>query len=335
MTSDQEFDALVLNRSDDGKVNGSFETLSNDQLPDADTTIAVKYSSLNYKDGLIMNGRTKLVKEYPHIPGVDYVGVVEECTSGKFQPGDEVICTGWRVGEIWWGGYATRARAKSEWLVPLADGLDMVRTMALGTAGLTAMMSLMTLEEHGLTPDVEGEVLVTGAAGGMGSLCVALLANLGYKVTAETGREDTHQYLKDLGATSIISREELETPPKGPLVSGRWEAAIDNVGGVILGNLMSALKPNASVAVVGNVAGWSFEASIMPFLVRGVNMLGIDSVTCPPERRAIAWSRLAKELPLDHFDEMVEIHPLSDVLDLGVKILEGQVRGRAVIDLGT
>ena len=331
--SDTEFKALVIDRDDEGKVTGAFKSLRNDQLPDADTTIAVKYSSLNYKDGMIMNGRTKLVKDYPHIPGVDYVGVVEECTSGRFQPGDEVICTGWRVGEVWWGGYAERARAKSEWLVPLPDGLNMVQTMGLGTAGLTAMMALMELEEHGLTPDVEGEVLVTGGAGGMGSMCIALLSNLGYKVCAETGREETHPYLKGLGAHSIISREELETPPKGPLASGRWEAAIDNVGGVILGNLLSALKPNASVAAVGNVAGWTFEASIMPFLVRGVNILGIDSVTCPPERRKIAWDRLSKELPLDHFDDMVEIHPLDDLLDLGQKILDGQVRGRAVIDL--
>ncbi|MEG3618870.1 MDR family oxidoreductase [Magnetovibrio sp. PR-2] len=331
--SDTAFKALMLNRADDGKVSGAIETLSTDQLPDADTTIAVKYSSLNYKDGLIMNGRTKLVKDYPHIPGVDYVGVVEDCTSGRFQPGDEVICTGWRVGEVWWGGYAQRARAKSEWLVPLPKGLNMVQTMGLGTAGLTAMMALMDLEDHGLTPDVEGEVLVTGAAGGMGTMCIALLSNLGYKVCAETGREETHQYLKDLGAHSIISREELETPPKGPLVSGRWEGAIDNVGGVMLGNLLSALKPKASVAAVGNVAGWTFEASIMPFLVRGVNILGIDSVTCPPERRKTAWERLSQELPLDHFDDMVEIHPMGDLLELGAKILDGKVRGRAVIDL--
>lgn len=333
MTSETEFQALVLDQDDDGKVSGTFQTLSNDRLPDADTTIAVKYSSLNYKDGMIMNGIGKLVRDYPHVPGVDFVGVVEECTSGKFQPGDEVICTGWRVGEVWWGGFATRARVKSEWLVPAPDGLSMQQTMSIGTAGLTAMMSLMALEDHGLTPDADGEVLVTGAAGGVGSVCVALLSNLGYRVAAGTGRESTHAYLTDLGATTLVSREELEEKPRGPLSKARWSGAIDNVGGAILGNLLGSLNSNASCAAVGNVAGFMFEASVLPFLLRGVNLLGIDSVNCPTERRVIAWSRLAKELPLDKLDPMIEVHPLGDLLDLGGAILKGQVRGRVVIDV--
>lgn len=333
MTSDNTFRALVLNRDDAGKVSGAFETLSNDRLPDADTTIAVKYSSLNYKDGMIMNGLGKLVRDYPHVPGVDFVGVVESCMSGAFQPGDEVICTGWRVGEIWWGGYATRARVKSEWCVPLPDGLSMLQTMSIGTAGLTAMMSVMALEDHGLSPDADGEVLVTGAAGGVGSLCVALLANLGYRVAAGTGRDSTHQYLTDLGAHSLISREELEEEPHGPLSSARWAGAIDNVGGKILGNLISALQPNASCAAVGNVAGFSFKASVLPFLLRGVNLLGIDSVNYPTAKRIVAWNRLAKEYPLDTLAPMTEVHPLGDLLGLGSAILKGQVRGRAVIDV--
>jgi len=333
MTSENQFQALVLDRNEEGQVSGSFQTLDDTRLPDADTTIAVKYSSLNYKDGMIMNGLGKLVRDYPHVPGVDFVGVVEDCTSGAFQPGDEVICTGWRVGEIWWGGYATRARVKSEWCVPLPDGLTMLQTMSIGTAGLTAMMSLMALEDHGLTPQTEGEVLVTGAAGGVGSLCVALLANLDYRVAAGTGRDTTHQYLKDLGANSLISREELEEAPRGPLATSRWAGAIDNVGGKILGNLISSLQHGASCAVVGNVAGFSFEASVLPFLLRGVNLLGIDSVACPTQTRIVAWNRLARELPLDMLDPMVEVHPLNDLLKLGDAILKGQVRGRAVIDV--
>jgi len=333
MTSETEFQALVLDQDADAKVSGSFQTLSNDRLPDADTTIAVKYSSLNYKDGMIMNGIGKLVRDYPHVPGVDFVGVVEECASGKFQPGDEVICTGWRVGEVWWGGFATRARVKSEWLVAVPDGLSMLQTMSIGTAGLTAMMSLMALEDHGLTPDAEGEVLVTGAAGGVGSVCVALLSNLGYRVAAGTGRESTHAYLTDLGATTLVSRAELEEKPRGPLSKARWSGAIDNVGGAILGNLLGSLNSNASCAAVGNVAGFMFEASVLPFLLRGVNLLGIDSVNCPTERRIIAWNRLAKELPLEKLDPMIEVHPLGDLLDLGGAILKGQVRGRAVIDV--
>ena len=333
MTSETQFKALVLDQNEEGKVSGSFQTLDNSRLPDADTTIAVKYSSPNYQDGMIMNGIGKLVRDYPHVPGVDFVGVVEECTSGKFQPGDEVICTGWRVGEVWWGGFATRARVKSEWRVPGPDGPTMQQTMSIGTAGLTAMMSLMALEEHGLSPDVEGEVLITGAAGGVGSVCVALLSNLGYRVAAGTGRESTHQYLKDLGATTLISREELEEAPRGPLSKARWAGAIDNVGGKILGNLLGALNSNASCAAVGNVAGFTFEASVLPFLLRGVNLLGIDSVNCPTERRIVAWNRLAKELPLEKLDPMIEVHPLGDLLDLGGAILKGQVRGRAVIDV--
>lgn len=333
MTSDTQFHALVLDRDSDGTVSSSFQTLSNDRLPQADTTIAVKYSSLNYKDGMILNGQGKLVRDYPHVPGVDFVGVVETCTSGAYQPGEEVICTGSRIGEIWWGGYATRARVKSEWCVPLPDGLSMLQAMSIGAAGLTAMMSLMALEEHGLTPQTEGEVLVTGAAGGVGSLCVALLANLGYRVAAGTGRDETRQYLTDLGATTLISRSELEQSPRGPLASALWAGAIDNVGGKILSNLLSALQPNASCAAVGNVAGMTFEASILPFLLRGVNLLGIDSVSCPLDRRIIAWNRLAKELPLARLDPMVEVYPLGEVLALGDQILKGQVKGRAVIDV--
>ncbi|MBF0249619.1 MAG: oxidoreductase [Alphaproteobacteria bacterium] len=327
------FRALVLDQDDAGKVSASLQTLGNDRLPDADTTVAVKYSSLNYKDGMILNGLGKLVRDYPHIPGVDFVGVVESCVSGAFQPGDDVICTGWRVGEVWWGGFATRARVKSEWLVPLPKGLDSVQAMGLGTAGLTAMLALMALEDHGLTPESEGEVLVTGASGGVGSVAVALLSNLGYRVAAGTGRDSSHDYLTGLGAASLVSRAELEETPRGPLSKARWSGAIDNVGGKILGNLLSSLQPGASCAAVGNAGGFTFEASVLPFLLRGVNLLGIDSVACPTARRVTAWNRLAAELPMDKLGAVAEVHPLSEAPALGKRILEGAVRGRTVIDV--
>lgn len=333
MTSEADFKALVIDQDADGKVTSSFQTLSNDQLPEGDTTIAVEYSSLNYKDGMVINGLGRLVRDYPHIPGVDFVGTVEDCASGAFEVGQKVICTGWRVGEVHWGGYATRARVQSKWLVPLPEALSAKQSMSIGTAGLTAMLALMALEEHGLTPDIEGEVLVTGAAGGVGSVAVALLSALGYRVAAGTGRESTHAYLTELGATTIVSREELEQPSRGPLGSERWCGAIDNVGGPILGNLLAALQYGASCASVGLAASPKLEATVLPFLLRGVNLLGIDSVNAPKERRVKAWARLAKELPMGKLDDITHVRPLGALPELADEILKGQVQGRTVIDV--
>lgn len=332
VTSDSSFNALVLHE-DDRKVSAAFETLENDRLPEGDTTVAVVYSSLNYKDAMALNGLGRLVRDYPHIPGVDFVGTVETCTTGKFQPGDTVVCTGWRVGEAHWGGFSTRARVKSDWLVALPQGLSTSQAMAIGTAGLTAMLALMALEEHGLTPDTEREVLVTGAAGGVGSVAVSLLSSLGYRVAAGTGRESTHDYLKDLGAASIVTREDLEQAPRGPLDKERWAGVIDSVGGPILSNALAAMAYGGSCAAVGLAATPNLETTVLPFLLRGVNILGIDSVACPLDRRTLAWNRLAKELPLDKLDALTEIHPLTGVLALGEAILKGQVRGRTVIDV--
>jgi len=330
-----EFKALVLDQDGDGKVSASYQTLSNDQLPEGDTTMAVEYSSLNYKDGMIINGLGRLVRDYPHVPGVDFVGTVESCDTGAFEVGQKVICTGWRVGEVHWGGFATRARVQAKWLVPLPDALSAEQSMAIGTAGLTAMLALMALEEHGLTPDAEGEVLVTGAAGGVGSVAVALLSALGYRVAAGTGRESTQAYLTDLGATTIVSREELEEAARGPLGKERWSGAIDNVGGPILGNLLAALGYGASCAAVGLAASPKLDATVLPFLLRGVNLLGIDSVNAPKARRVQAWTRLAAELPMGKLDAITHVRGLSEAVDLAGQILKGQIQGRTVIDVNT
>ncbi|MBM3565858.1 MAG: oxidoreductase [Alphaproteobacteria bacterium] len=327
------FKALVLDEAE-GKVTPSIKTLEDQALPEGDVIVAVRYSTLNYKDGLIVQGLGKLVRKYPHIPGIDFSGVVEASSSPKFKPGDEVVLTGYRVGEIHWGGFAAKARVQSDWLVPLPKGLTLKQAMALGTAGFTAMLAIMALEEHGLKPANEGEVLVTGAAGGVGSVAVAVLAALGYRVAAGTGRADQHAYLKDLGASVIVDRAELATPPKGPVASGRWSGIIDNVGGEQLGHILASLRYWGSCASVGNAGGVKFTATVVPFFLRGINLLGIDSNTCPMDRRLKAWARLAKEMPLSKLDAMTATVGLGDVVGLAGKILQGQVRGRTVIDLG-
>ena len=331
--ADTGFKALVLEEAD-GKVAPSIRTLDDAALPEGDVTVAVKYSTLNYKDGMIVRGIGKLVRKYPHVPGIDFSGVVEQSASAKFKPGDEVVLPGNRVGEIHWGGFAAKARVKADWLVPLPKGLSLKQAMALGTAGFTAMLAVMALEEHGLKPGGEGEVLVTGAAGGVGSVAVALLSRLGHRVAAGTGRAETHGYLKSLGAATIVERAELATPPKGPLGSERWACAIDNVGGEQLGNVLASLCYWGSCAAVGNAGGIKFSSTVIPFLLRGINLLGIDSNTCPMARRQQAWARLAKDMPLDKLDAMTGTVGLGAVPDLAGKILQGQVRGRTVVDLG-
>lgn len=331
--ADIRWKALVLEEAG-GKVASSFKDLDDSALPEGDVTVAVKYSTLNYKDGMIVQGLGKLVRKYPHVPGIDFSGVVEKSASTKFKPGDEVVLTGNRVGEIHWGGFAAKARVKTDWLVPLPKGLTLKQSMALGTAGFTAMLAVMALEDHGLKPGGEGDVLVTGAAGGVGSVAVALLARLGHRVAAATGRTDTHGYLKTLGATTIVDRAELATPPKGPLGSERWSGAIDNVGGEQLSNVLASLRYWGSCAAVGNAGGIKFTTTVIPFLLRGINLLGIDSNMCPMAKREKAWARLAKDMPLDKLDAMTETVGLDAVPGLAGKILQGQVRGRTVVDLG-
>ncbi len=308
------------------------QTLPNDRLPEGDVTVGVEYSTLNYKDGMIVQGIGRLVRDYPHVPGIDFAGTVEASGFPDYTPGDRVLLNGWRVGEIHWGGFSSRARVRGEWLVPVPEGLSTEQCMAIGTAGYTAMLSVMALEDHGLTPDMDGEVLVTGAAGGVGSIATSILSNLGYRVAASTGREDTHDYLKSLGAQDIVEREELATPPKGPLGSERWSGVIDSVGGPTLHSALASLRTHSSCAAVGLASVIKLETTVMPFLLRGINLLGIDSNTCPRERRLVAWDRLSRELPLDKLAQATSTASLADVTDLADKILRGQVRGRTVID---
>ncbi|MDP4795768.1 MAG: oxidoreductase [Rhodospirillales bacterium] len=331
--SDSEFKALLLNTDDAGKVTGSFETISNDRLPEGDVTVAVKYTTLNYKDGMILNGIGKLVRNYPHIPGIDFSGVVETSAHPDYKSGDEVILTGWRVGEVQWGGFSTRARVNGDWLVPLPKGLSLEQAMSIGTAGLTAMLAIMTLEEHKLSTDADKEVLVTGGAGGVGSIAVSVLSNIGYKVAASTGRPEQHDYLKSLGASMIVERDELVEPPKGPLGKERWAGAIDNVGGPTLHHVLATLGYWGACASVGNAGSFKLDTTVLPFLLRGINLCGIDSATCPTSRRMIAWDRLSKQLPLDKLESVTNRAGFAELPELAGKILKGQVRGRMVIDV--
>jgi acrylyl-CoA reductase (NADPH) len=326
------FRALMLEENE-GKVTSSFQTVDEARLPQGDVKVKVEYSTINYKDGLILNGLGKMVAKYPHIPGIDFAGTVEESASPSYKPGDKVILTGWRVGEVWWGGYAERACVKAEWLVPVPKGCDTKWAMTLGTAGFTAMLAIMGLEAHGLDAKKGGEVLVTGAAGGVGSVAVAVLANLGYKVAAVTGRAEQHDYLKSLGASSIIERGELAEAPKKPLLTERWFHAIDNVGGPTLSAVIAQLKHRTSCASVGNASGIELNTTVLPFLLRGANLLGIDSGASPFAERTEAWRRLAAEMPRDKLDSMTSVAGISDLPALAKTILKGQVRGRTLIDV--
>jgi acrylyl-CoA reductase (NADPH) len=326
------FKGLVL-REAEGKIAGAIETISESDLPPGEVTVAVEYSTLNYKDGMILsNNLGRLVRKFPHVPGIDFAGSVEQSSSPEYKTGDRVVLTGWRVGEVSWGGFAQKARVKASQLVPLPQGLTTKQAMAIGTAGFTAMLALMSLEEHGLAPGA-GEVLVTGAAGGVGSVAVALLAKLGHKVTAATGRAETHDYLRGLGATSFVAREELAKAPTRPLDSERWAGAVDSVGGTTLAKLVTQLAYRASVASCGLAGGSDLALTVVPFLLRGVNLLGIDSVMCPIERRKEAWARLAQDLPRDKLDAITQTITLAQLPEAAGRILKGGVRGRLVVDL--
>jgi len=325
------FKALVLNKTDDG-VCAQIEELNEAQLPDGDVIVNVDYSTLNYKDGLVLNGLGGLTRDYPHVGGIDFAGTVESSEHADFKAGDKVVLTGWRVGEIHWGGYAQKARVSGDWLVPLPEGLSTRQAMAVGTAGFTAMLGVMALEDHGLTPD-DGEVLITGAAGGVGSVAAAILANLGYEVAGSTGRADTHDYLRDMGVTTIIDRSELSEENKRPLEKERWAGCIDAVGGTTLARVLAQLKYGASAAAIGLAGGNNLPATVIPFLLRGVNLLGIDSVMCPKEKRITAWQRIQRDLPMEKLENMTSEAKLADLPQLGKDILSGNVRGRVVVDV--
>ncbi|WOI34044.1 acryloyl-CoA reductase [Tritonibacter scottomollicae] len=328
------FKALVMTKdADSGKASAAIEELNEDQLPDGEVTVAVDYSTVNYKDGLCLSAKGGgLVRNYPHVPGIDFAGTVEASSDDRYKSGDKVVLTGWRVGEAHWGGYAQKARVKADWLVPLPDGLDAREAMAVGTAGFTAMLAVMALEDHGLKPG-QGPVLVTGAAGGVGSVATAILGHLGYEVAAVTGRPETSDYLKSLGATQIVPRNELNETVKRPLESENWAGCVDAVGGDMLARVLGQMKYGASVAAVGLAGGAALPATVIPFLLRGVNLLGINSVMQPFENRQRAWQRIATDLPMDKLEAMVQPATLSDLPKLGADILAGQVKGRVVVDV--
>lgn len=327
------FKALVVNKDEDsGKTSAAIEDLDLGQLPAGDVTVAVEYSTVNYKDGLCVGPGGGLVRKYPHVPGIDFAGTVEASDDARYKPGDKVVLTGWRVGEAHWGGYAQKARVKADWLVPLPDGLDTHAAMAVGTAGFTAMLSVMALEDHGLKAG-DGPVLVTGAAGGVGSVAVALLAALGHEVAGVTGRPETAEYLKGLGAAQIVAREEINETVKRPLEAETWAGCVDAVGGAMLARVLGQMKYGASVAAVGLAGGAGLPATVIPFLLRGVNLLGIDSVMQPYDNRVRAWKRIASDLPMEKLESMVVPATLSDLPQLGQDILKGQVKGRVVVDV--
>ena len=326
------FKALVVDKDAAGAIHAAVRELTLADLPSGEVLVVVEYSTVNYKDGLCMGSGGGMVRAYPHVPGIDFAGTVEASDDPRYKPGDKVVLTGWRVGESYWGGYAQRARVKAAWLVPLPQTLTTRAAMAVGTAGRTAMLAVMALEAHGLQPG-QGPVLVTGAAGGVGSVAVSLLAHLGYQVAAVTGRPETEPYLRDLGASQIVARDQINEVVKRPLESETWAGCIDAVGGAMLARVLGQLKYGASVAAVGLAGGSNLPASVIPFLLRGVNLLGIDSVLQPYANRQAAWARIARDLPLAKLEAMVTMATLADLPRLGTEILAGQIQGRCVIDV--
>ncbi len=324
--------AIVVEKDGEGRTAAAMREIAESDLPDGEVTVAVDYSTVNYKDGLCLGPGAGLVRRYPHVPGIDFAGRVEASSDPRYRPGDPVVLTGWRVGEAHWGGYAEKARVRADWLVPLPEGLTLRQAMALGTAGFTAMLAVMALEDHGLVPG-HGPVLVTGAAGGVGSVAVAVLARLGHEVAALSGRPEAEGYLRDLGATRIVPRAELAEETRRPLEAETWAGCVDAVAGPVLARALKQLKYRAAAAAVGNAGGADVPMSVIPFLLRGVSLLGIDSVLQPYERRVATWARLVRDLDLAKLDAMVRPATLAEVPALGREILSGRIRGRVVVEI--
>lgn len=322
------FKAWVIEKTEGGQ-SLALRDFDEADLMDGDVTVRVTHSTLNYKDGLALTGRSPVVRRFPMIPGIDFAGVVESSGHAEYKPGDAVVLTGWGVGETHLGAYAEKARVKGDWLVPLPAGLSAEQAMAVGTAGYTAMLCLMALDAHGVTPK-DGPALVTGASGGVGSVAVALLARAGWHVIASTGRAGEGDYLKGLGAAEILDRSELEKPGR-PLGKERWAAAVDAVGSATLANALSMTKADGAVAACGLAQGMDLPTSVAPFILRGVSLLGINSVTTPQKKRREAWARIARELDLDKLAAMTRTVGLEEVGTLGDDILAGHVRGRTVV----
>ncbi|MEE4376586.1 MAG: MDR family oxidoreductase [Candidatus Competibacteraceae bacterium] len=329
---DNTFKALVLNKDNDDRTAANIHNLSEGDLPEGDVLVAVEYSSLNYKDGLAVTGKGKIARTFPLVPGIDLAGTVLESFAPDYAIGDKVVLTGWSVGERYWGGYTQRARLRSRWLTPLPSGLDTWQAMALGTAGFTAMLCVLALEGGGLTPAVTKPVLVTGASGGVGSIAVALLARLGYTVTAVTGRPESQSYLSELGASEFVEREAMAATAR-PLENQRWAGVIDTVGSTVLARALAEVDYGGTVAACGLAGGADLPTTVMPFILRGVNLLGVDSVMCPSSKRCLAWTRLAQDLPSDALVRIAaHTAALEDVPALAADIIAGKVRGRVVVN---
>ncbi len=322
--------ALVTDRDAEGKVTSSVQMIDNTRLPDGDVTVDIDWAGLNYKDGLCLTGGGGLVRNYPHIGGIDFAGTVRNSADPRYKVDDAVLLTGWRVGETHWGGYAERARVHADWLVPLPHGMSTRDVMVVGTAGLTAMLAIDRLEAAGLTPEA-GEVLVTGAAGGVGTIATSLLARLGYHVTTLSGRPQHAGALRALGASSIIDRNEFLAQPDKPLESARFAAAIDNVGGKVLGKLLKQIKYGGYVASVGNAGGIELSTNVLPFILRGVSLFGIDSVMQPYATRVKAWRRIALTLDLAAYAGLVREIGLEELPAAAKQILAGEINGRVLV----
>ena len=324
------FKAIRIDKAEQGQ-SVALVDFDEKDLMDGDVTVRVECSTVNYKDGLAITGKAPVVRRFPMIPGIDFAGVVESSTNPEWKPGDLVILNGWGVGETHLGGHAEKARVKGEWLVPLPPGMTAREAMAIGTAGYTAMLAVLALERHGIVP-ARGPVVVTGAAGGVGSVALAILGRLGYHVVASTGRPQESEYLQGLGAAEIIDRAELAGTPRS-LGKERWAGGIDSVGSTTLANVLSMTRYGGAVAACGLAGGMDLPASVAPFILRAVSLLGIDSVMCPREERVEAWQRLARDLPLDRLERMTQTVPLFALPELAPKILKGEIRGRTVVDV--
>ncbi len=325
-----KFRCILVTKSEAGQ-KAALSEMSDSDLMDGDVTVAVSHSTLNYKDGLVVTGSAPVVRKFPLIAGIDFAGKVVASADARFKPGDAVLANGWGMGETHHGGYAGRARVKGDWLVPLPGAFTAADAMAIGTAGYTSMLAVMALEDCGLTP-AKGPVLVTGAAGGVGSVAITLLSKLGYRVVASTGRTSEEAYLRSLGAAEIIDRAELNTDVR-PLAKERWAGAVDSVGSKTLANVLSSTNYGGVVSACGLAQGMDLPSSVAPFILRGVTLAGIESVYCPRPKRLKAWERLASDLDLTKLRSTVTQAKLADVLTLGPQILKGQVRGRVVVDV--
>ncbi|MDO9443415.1 MAG: MDR family oxidoreductase [Beijerinckiaceae bacterium] len=324
------FRAIRIDKTETGSV-ASFAELEDADLMDGDVTVRVTHTTVNYKDGLAITGKSPVVRRFPMVPGVDFAGTVESSSHPEFKPGDIVVLNGWGVGEMHLGGYAQKARVKGDWLVPLPEGLDAAQAMAIGTAGYTAMLALMALEKYGIAPSM-GPAIVTGAAGGVGSVAVAILKNAGYHVIASTGRPEEADYLRALGADEIMTRADFAGPVR-PLMKERWAAGVDSVGSLTLAHVLAQTKMRGAIAACGLAQGMDLPTSVAPFILRGVSLLGVESVQCPKPLRIEAWNRLSKELDRAKLASLTTNLPFDQLLDAGRDIINGKIRGRVVVEV--